>query len=245
MKSATSPSELLPRPDIAPGLVLGEGIDLPADATVGVNVTIHSGCQIGAGVILQDGAIVGKSFHLGPSSSSIREEPAGTILENGVAVLAGAVVFAGAHLKRGAIAGDQCNVRERSVVGIGSVVGRGSAIDNDVTIGGGVRILTNCYVTGQTAIEDHAFVGPSVTMANDNTMARQPLDAPLQGPHLGRACRIGAGSVLCPGVRIGAEAFVAAGSVVVADIPDRGVVMGVPARQVGETPERDLLENWR
>jgi acetyltransferase-like isoleucine patch superfamily enzyme len=50
--------------------------------------------------------------------------------------------------------------------------------------------------------------------------------------------------VLAPGVEVGEEAFVAAGAVVVRDVPVRAVVMGVPARVVREVPEADLLERW-
>ena len=67
----------------------------------------------------------------------------------------------------------------------------------------------------------------------------------LEGPLLRRACRVGAGVVVCPAIEIGEEAFVAAGAVVVADVAPRSVVMGVPARPVREVPEADLLERWR
>jgi acetyltransferase-like isoleucine patch superfamily enzyme len=50
--------------------------------------------------------------------------------------------------------------------------------------------------------------------------------------------------VLCPGVEVGEEAFVAAGAVVTRDVPARRVVMGVPGRPVREVPETDLLEEW-
>jgi acetyltransferase-like isoleucine patch superfamily enzyme len=68
---------------------------------------------------------------------------------------------------------------------------------------------------------------------------------PLEGPLLRRACRVGAGVVVCPAVEIGEEAFVAAGAVVVADVEPRSVVMGVPGRTVREVPDEDLLERWR
>ena len=61
----------------------------------------------------------------------------------------------------------------------------------------------------------------------------------------GAPCRVGGGVVLCPGVEIGEEAFIAAGAVVARDIPPRGVAMGVPARVVREVPDEDLLERWR
>ena len=62
---------------------------------------------------------------------------------------------------------------------------------------------------------------------------------------LRRACRIGGGAVLLPGVEVGEEAFVAAGAVVTRDVPPRTVVMGVPARVVREVPDEELLERWR
>ena len=67
----------------------------------------------------------------------------------------------------------------------------------------------------------------------------------LRGATLRRACRIGGGAVLTPGVEVGEEAFVAAGAVVTRDVPPRAVVMGVPARVVREVGDEDLLERWR
>lgn len=212
---------------------------------IGAHVVIHGGTRIGARVVIQDGAIVGKPFVLGARSSAPRDEVAPATLGDDAAVLAGAVVFAGASLGRGAIAGDQSSIRERAMIGAESVIGRGSAVDNDVRIGDRVRIQTNCYITADTEIEDDVFVGPGVVTTNDHTMARHRPDAPVPGPKLRRACRIGGGAVLGPGVEVGEEAFVAAGAVVISDVPARAVVMGVPARQVREVPDSDLIERWR
>ena len=66
----------------------------------------------------------------------------------------------------------------------------------------------------------------------------------LRGATLRRACRVGGGVVLLPGVEIGEEAFVAAGAVVVRDVPARAVVMGVPAREVRQVGDEDLLERF-
>ena len=88
-------------------------------------------------------------------------------------------------------------------------------------------------------------MGPGATTTNDNTMNRHGPETPLRGAMLRRACRVGGGTVLTPGVEIGEEAFVAAGAVVTKDVPARGVAIGVPARVVREVGEPDLLERWR
>jgi acetyltransferase-like isoleucine patch superfamily enzyme len=106
-------------------------------------------------------------------------------------------------------------------------------------------VQTNVYLTAGSVVEDDVFVGPGVVTTNDDTMARHAPDAPLTGATLRRACRVGGGVVLLPGVEVGEEAFVAAGAVVTRDVSPRSVVMGVPARVVSDVPEKDLLERWR
>jgi acetyltransferase-like isoleucine patch superfamily enzyme len=154
-------------------------------------------------------------------------------------------VFAGAHVGEGAIIGDQSYVRERSSIGEGTVIGRGSVVDNDVRVGARVRVQTGVYLTAFTLVEDDVFVGPGASTTNDDTMSRHGPEMPLRGAILRRACRVGGGVVLTPGVEIGQEAFVAAGALVTRDVPARAVVMGVPARVVREVSDEDLLERWR
>ncbi len=230
--------------DRAPGLLLGDGVALPDDVELGGHVVIHTGTLVGPGARLQDGAIIGKPLALGARSTASRSELSPARIGAGATVCAGAVVVAGATIGDGAIVGDQAQVRERAVIGAASVVGRGSAVDNDVTVGDRVRIQSNCYITAYSTIEDDVFVAPGVTLTNDDTMRRHHHDDALRGATLRRACRDGGGAVLVPGVEIGEEAFVAAGSVVTADVPARAVVMGVPARVVREVPDADLLEKW-
>jgi acetyltransferase-like isoleucine patch superfamily enzyme len=76
-------------------------------------------------------------------------------------------------------------------------------------------------------------------------MARLAPGEQLEGPVLRRACRVGGGVLLTPGVEVGEEAFVGAGAVVTRDVPPRAIVMGVPARVTGEVGEDQLLERWR
>lgn len=233
------------RPDPrAPGLLVGEDVRIPADAVLGAHVVVHSGTVLGGGCVIGDQAVLGKRPVLAVHSSA-RGETGPLVLGQGVRVGAGAVLFAGAEIGAGAIVGDQAFVRERARIGEGSVVGRGSAVDNDVSVGARVRIQTSVYLTAFSLVEDDVFLGPCATTTNDDTMARHGSERPLQGAVLRRACRIGGGAVLVPGVEVGEEAFVAAGAVVTRDVAPRTRVMGVPARPAGEVGEDELLERWR
>jgi acetyltransferase-like isoleucine patch superfamily enzyme len=226
------------------GLLLGEGVEIGQGVSFGANVVVHAGTTIGDGCIVEDNAVLGKRPRLARSSSA-RGEVGSLELGERVTVCSGAVVFAGATVSADAILGDQSFVRERSSVGAGSVIGRGSVVDNDVQVGARVSVQTGVYLTAFTVIEEDVFVGPGTTTTNDNTMSRHAPDMQLRGALLRRACRIGGGVVLTPGVEVGEEAFVAAGALVTRDVPARAVVMGVPGRVVREVPEEDLLEHWR
>jgi len=78
---------------------------------------------------------------------------------------------------------------------------------------------------------------------NDNFMGRTDRrKALMKGPTIRRGARVGGGAILCPGIEVGEEAFVGAGAVVVADVPARKLVVGVPARVLRDVPADELLD---
>ena len=233
-------AQIAPDVELGPYVVVHAGASIGTGSRLGSHVVVHAGTVVGAGCEIQDGAVLGKPPKLARHSTASREAPPPLVIGDGAVVCCGAIVFAGARLGDGAIVGDQAYVRERAVVGAGSVVGRGSAVDNDVTIGARVRIQTDVYVTADTVIEDDVFVGPGACTTNDDHGPPRR-DYPVAARDLRRACRVGGGAVLCPGVEVGEEAFIAAGAVVTKDIPARGVAMGVPARVVRESATRTCL----
>jgi UDP-2-acetamido-3-amino-2,3-dideoxy-glucuronate N-acetyltransferase len=230
---------------VGPGAVIHDGAQIGASARIGSLTVVHAGTEVGHGCVIEDHVVLGKRPRLRPGSSAAGAEPEPLVIEPEATVCAGAVVYAGARIGARAIIGDQSQVRERSVVGPGSIVGRGSTVDFDARVGARVSIQTSVYLTAGSIVEDDVFIGPGVVTTNDHTMARHPRGEALAGPVLRRACRVGGGAVLVPGVEIGVEAFVAAGAVVTRDVGEREVVIGVPARVVRRVPDEDLLEHWR
>jgi acetyltransferase-like isoleucine patch superfamily enzyme len=87
------------------------------------------------------------------------------------------------------------------------------------------------------------FLAPVVSTTNDNAIGRRRGAASELSPMtLRRGCRIGAGVTMLPGIEVGEEAVVGAGALLTRDVPPRTIVMGVPARPVGEVSDEDLLD---
>ncbi len=230
---------------LAPGAVVHPGVTIASGSVIGAAAVVHERTRIAEDCVIEDHAVLGKRPRLRPGSSAAASTVDDLELGPGVTVCCGAVVYAGSVIDERAIVGDQAQIRERARIGAHSVVGRASTVDFDARIGERVLIQTGVYLTGGSVVEDDVFVGPGVQTTNDDTMGRHRAREPLRGPVLRRACRLGGGVVLVPGVEIGEEAFVAAGALVTRDVGPREVAMGVPARVVRQVEEADLLERWR
>ena len=207
---------------------------------------VYEGTILGEGVKVLEGAVVGKQPTLSQRSTAKREPLPPTTIGDGTIVSTGAIVFAGSQIGARVILGDQSCVRERVEVGDDVVLGRGSYIENDTTVGALTKIQADAYITAYSTLEDNVFIAPCVVTTNDNWMGRtEKRFGNVKGPTIRRGARVGGGAILCPGIEIGEEAFVGAGAVVTKDVPPRAFMVGVPARQVREVRDEELLENWR
>ncbi len=92
-------------------------------------------------------------------------------------------------------------------------------------------------------VGDHTMFGPNVTVATAGHPILPELreknyqyNAPV---HIGKNCWIGAGALILPGITIGDNTVVGAGSVVTKDIPSNVVAVGNPCRVLREINDRD------
>ena len=75
-------------------------------------------------------------------------------------------------------------------------------------------------------------IGPCVVVTNAKYPANRHTKRDLRGPIVRRGAKVGANATLLPGVVIGENALVGAGSVVTRDVPANAVVVGNPARVI-------------
>ena len=106
----------------------------------------------------------------------------------------------------------------------------------NISIGNNVFINAGCKFQDQGGIfiDDEALIGHGVVLATLNhDMAPEKRQALHPAPiHIGKKVWIGANATICSGVTIGDHAVVAAGAVVVKDVPPDTVVGGVPAKVI-------------
>lgn len=154
---------------------------------------------------------------------------------------ASADVDAGAVVGDGTIIWQHAHIREGARLGRDCVIGKGAYVDAGVVIGDNCKVQNNAQVFAPAVLEDGVFVGPAALLLNDRVpRAVQPDGSPKRtgdwspsGVTVRAGAALGGGSVIVPGVTVGRWALVAAGATVVSDVPDHGLVMGVPARLVG------------
>ena len=128
------------------------------------------------------------------------------------------------HIMPGAKIGQRCNLGQNVFVGKGVQIGNDVKIQNNVSIYEGVTL------------EDFVFCGPSAVFTNVKT----PRSAFPRNTHVDYlptrvkyGATIGANATIVCGVTLGEWSFVAAGAVVTKDVPDYGLVVGVPGKLIG------------
>ncbi len=129
-----------------------------------------------------------------------------------------------AHVMAGARIGDGC------------ILGQNVFVAADVVMGSGCKLQNNVNVYDGVSMEDHVFCGPSMTFTNLSSPLPRAAIArreAYQRTVVRRDASIGAGAVIVCGHELGEACFVAAGAVVVRDVPSFALVAGNPARTIG------------
>ena len=129
----------------------------------------------------------------------------------------------------GVIIGTDCN--------IGTLV----EIRKDVKIGDRVKIQAFTFIPEGVTIGNDVFIGPHVCFTNDG-FPRASKSCPVRKTVVKDFASIGANATILPGVIIGKNAMVGAGSVVTKDVPANTVVAGNPAKVLRELPIEEKVE---
>lgn len=119
-------------------------------------------------------------------------------------------------------------------IGERCIFGQNVNIADGVVIGSNVKVQNNISIYTGTIIEDDVFLGPSCVLTNVTNPRSQVLRHSLYEKTIfHRGASVGANATIVCGIELGRYCFIAAGAVVVKDVPDYALMMGNPARQRG------------
>ncbi|WKZ47625.1 MAG: WxcM-like domain-containing protein [Anaerolineales bacterium] len=142
-------------------------------------------------------------------------------------------IWAFAHILPGAVIGKDCNICDHVF------------IENDVQLGDRVTIKSGVQLWDGIRIEDDVFIGPNAAFTNDPFPRSKQYPEKFLLTVIKNGASIGANATILPGLTIGQNAMVGAGSVVTKDVPPNSIVFGNPARIVsyvtGNFPARERV----
>jgi acetyltransferase-like isoleucine patch superfamily enzyme len=188
--------------------------------------------KIFAGVVIGGGSTVEDYCVIGTPPRGKKEGELETVIGARAILRSHTVIYAGNRIGDNFQTGNKVNIRELNEIGDNVSIGTLSVIEHRVRIGNGVRMHSQVFVPEFTVIEDDAWLGPNVVLTNAKYPLSPGVKETLAGPVVKKGAKIGANSTILPGIVIGVNSLVGAGSVVTKDVPDNAVVAGNPARLI-------------
>lgn len=236
---------------------IGDNVHIGEFVVIEDSVVIGDNCEISHGVIIKKDSIIGANVRIDENAvigkrpmraatSIVTEEKEITpcIIDDGVLVGAGAIIYCGCIVGKASLIADLATVRENVTIGEKTIIGRGAAIENDCIVGSFCKLETNAYITAYSMLGDHVFIAPGVVTSNDNFAGRtKERLGKLKGVTVEDGGRIGAQATILPGKTIHEEGFAAAGSIVTKDVEKGMIVAGNPAVFLKKVPDGQLLKN--
>lgn len=115
--------------------------------------------------------------------------------------------------------------------------GRNIKIGKNVLINFGVSFVS----LGGVEIQDDVLIGPGATVISVNHLEdpKHRRDLNLKPVLIKKGAWIGANANILPGVTVGENAIVGAGSIVTKDVADNAIVVGNPAKEVRKIKENE------
>jgi UDP-2-acetamido-3-amino-2,3-dideoxy-glucuronate N-acetyltransferase len=151
-----------------------------------------------------------------------------------------ATIHSSAIVDDGALIGDGSRVWHFVHVCAGARIGQRVSLGQNVFVGNRVCIGDDCKIQNNVSVYDDVelergvFCGPSMVFTNvHNPRALVERKSEYRKTVVKEGATLGANCTIVCGVTVGAFAFVGAGAVVITDVKDYALMVGVPARQIG------------
>ena len=123
-----------------------------------------------------------------------------------------------------------CNIYGNTIIGKNCTIASYTEIQGGVKIGNNCRVGSHTFLCSAVTLENDIFLGSHVVTTNDTFPIVKNQNYKQKKTLIKKGASIGSGVILLPGVKIGKNALIGAGSVVTHDVPPNEIWVGNPAR---------------
>lgn len=187
-------------------------------------VRIYPNVRLGENVEIEDFCVIGAPFQ-----GYTGEE---TIIGDNAIIRSHTVIYAGNHIGNNFQTGNKANIREFNIIGNNVSIGTLSVIEHHITIEDNVRIHSQAFIPEHTVLENGCWIGPNVVLTNAKYPNSPNTKKELKGVLVKKNAKIGANVTILPGLVIGENSLIGAGSVVVKDVEAGVILAGNPAKLI-------------
>lgn len=219
---------------------LGENVVIEHNCIIEDGVTIGDNTYIDSNSIIRCGTTVGSNSFVGANSiigelgfrdTFIKDENQHKlIIGDNALIRSGSILYSDSTIGNNFQTGHRVTIREKSKIGSNVSVGTLSDIQGYCDIGDYVRLHSNVHIGQLSKIECFVWIYPYVVLTNDPT----PPSEDFMGVIVHPFAILATGALIMPGVNIGQDALVAAGSIVTRNVEPYNVVAGNPARKLSD-----------
>ena len=196
---------------------------------------IYPDVKLGKNVKIGEFVIIGEPLRDGKQAE--------TIIGDDALIRSHTVIYSGNKIGKNFQTGHHVNIREYNNIKDNVSIGTKSVIEHHVVIEDDVRIHTGVFIPEFSVLKKGCWIGPHAVLTNAPYPLGKDVKNRLKAPMIEEGAKIGANSTILPGVRIGKNALVGAGSVVTKDVKAESVVAGNPAREIKKVSELKYKED--
>lgn len=193
---------------------------------VAESAIIYPNVILGNDVVVEEYCLIGLPFE------GMKDEQ--TVIGSGSVIRSGTYIYAGNQIGKNFQTGNKANIRELNQIGDNVSIGTLSVIEHHVSIHNDVRIHSQVFIPEYSTLNKNCWLGPNVVITNALYPKHPDVKKQIKGAHIKENAKIGANSTILPGVSIGRDTLIGAGSIVTKDIVGGVIAFGNPAQVIRE-----------
>lgn len=221
--------------NISEKAIIKEGVIIGENVTIEDNVYIDYGTIIRDNVHIKKDTFIGARCILGEYLVDFFEERKNKnhklIIGKNSLIRSETIIYGDNIIGDNFQTGHRVTIRENSKIGKNVRIGTLSDIQGHCEIGNYVNLHSNVHIGNKSIIKDYVWIFPYVVLTNDPT----PPSEVLMGVTIEKFAVIATGTTILPGITVGEESLVGAGSLVNKNVPKSQIAIGNPLKIIGET----------